>query len=400
MELTLHTEFPAHLETEWNALLDETATHVPFLRHEYLQLWWQTRGGGEWQNGELALVTARRDGKLAAAAPLFYTPDHQGQAALLLLGSIEISDYLDLLVRPPDLPVFLDALLPFLQSSRLPPFASLDLYNILDHSPTLAALKTAAERHGWEPRLQKLQHSPYIPLPGDWDQYLAGIDKKQRHEIRRKLRRIQEAPLPVRWYMVSNEATLDAEIEDFLRLMRNDPVKDAFLSPQMEEHMRMTARCAFERGCLNLSFLEIGGEKAAAYLSFDYLNRLWIYNSGINFKKFGEYSPGWVLLAYLLRWANEPDRAVRALRARKPARGVRFYARRRGLQISFRRCRSFCDAGNLDPFLILLRNAPDVEPTISGAQEHQFSVRRKTHPGVRGGVFHFLQQLPTVGVPQ
>ena len=26
-------------------------------------------------------------------------------------------------------------------------------------------------------------------LPGDWETYLAGIDKKQRHEIRRKMRR-------------------------------------------------------------------------------------------------------------------------------------------------------------------------------------------------------------------
>ena len=87
-------------------------------------------------------------------------------------------------------------------------------------------------------------------------------------------------------------------------LMSNDPDKARFLTPAMRDHMRNTARCAFEAGCLNLAFLEVGGEKAAGYMSFDYLNRLWVYNSGLD-RRFMEYSPGWVLLGYLIKWANE-----------------------------------------------------------------------------------------------
>jgi CelD/BcsL family acetyltransferase involved in cellulose biosynthesis len=30
---------------------------------------------------------------------------------------------------------------------------------------------------------------------------------------------------------------------------------------------------------------------------------LWVYNSGMN-RDFSEFSPGWVLLGYLLQWAN------------------------------------------------------------------------------------------------
>jgi CelD/BcsL family acetyltransferase involved in cellulose biosynthesis len=63
-------------------------------------------------------------------------------------------------------------------------------------------------------------------------------------------------------------------------------------------------RCAFDTGCLHLSFLEIDGRKAAGYFSFNYLNRLWIYNSGLN-RDFSELSPGWVLLGFLLKQANE-----------------------------------------------------------------------------------------------
>jgi CelD/BcsL family acetyltransferase involved in cellulose biosynthesis len=308
MELTLHRTFPDDLASEWNALLEKTATHVPFMRYEYLNLWWDTRGGGEWPDGELALVTAQQDGRLVGAAPLFYTPDWQGRPALLLVGSIEISDYLDLLVQPEDLPAFLDALLPFLKDAELPEWKALDLYNILEESPSIPALEQASEKIGWTSRTEKLQHSPYIPLPGDWDAYLSSIDKKQRHEIRRKLRRSENSLVPVEWYIVSDGDALDQHITDFMALMRMDPDKDRFLTPAMEEHMRKAANFAAEVDSLNLAFLEIDGKKAAGYLSFDFLNRLWVYNSGINWKDYSEYSLGWVLLGHLLRWANQEGR--------------------------------------------------------------------------------------------
>jgi CelD/BcsL family acetyltransferase involved in cellulose biosynthesis len=100
---------------------------------------------------------------------------------------------------------------------------------------------------------------------------------------------------------------LDAEIEAFMRLMANDADKAKFLTPAMRAHMQQTARCAFEAGCLQLAFLEVKGEKAAGYLNFDYLDKLWIYNSGLDWK-YSEYSPGWVLLANLIRNAIDAGR--------------------------------------------------------------------------------------------
>jgi len=47
MEIKLHNHFNIPAE-DWNNLLAQSITHVPFLRHEYLSVWWQTQGGGEW----------------------------------------------------------------------------------------------------------------------------------------------------------------------------------------------------------------------------------------------------------------------------------------------------------------------------------------------------------------
>jgi CelD/BcsL family acetyltransferase involved in cellulose biosynthesis len=303
MEFSISDTFHEGLEGEWNALLDNSPCHVPFTRYEYLETWWQTRGGGEWPaDTRLVLVLARREGKLAGVAPLFHATDHQGRPALLFVGSIEVSDYLDLLCPVEDLPEFCRGLLQYLPGAGLPAWESLELYNLIESSPTLPALEQAAASLGWKFQSGRLQHSPLISLPGDWETYLAGIDKKQRHEIRRKLRRAEESPVPVDWYIHSDPAALDSAMDDFMQLMARDPEKAAFLTPMMKEFMHQVTRCAFEKDCLNLAFLQVGGEKAAGYLSFQYLNRLWVYNSGLD-PAFREHSPGWVLLANLIQWA-------------------------------------------------------------------------------------------------
>jgi CelD/BcsL family acetyltransferase involved in cellulose biosynthesis len=294
------------LKPGWNALLETSTSHVPFLRYEYLRTWWETRGGGEWPDPHLAIVAARQAGQLVGIAPMFQARNPQGQPALLLLGSIEISDFLDVISPESTLLDFLVGLLPFLKGANLPEWQVLDWYNILDSSTTLPALEEAAQKLGWSFTSERLQHSPYIPLPGDWETYLSGIDKKQRHEIRRKLRRAEGGETPTRWY-ISDGKNLDQEIQAFFDLMANDPEKAEFLTPLMRQQMTDTIHCAFDEGCLQLSFLDISDQKAAAYLSFDYLDRIWVYNSGLD-RRFMEVSPGWVLLAYLLRWANENNR--------------------------------------------------------------------------------------------
>ncbi len=300
------TEIPQwdELKTEWNNLLDNSQTHVPFLRHEFLREWWDTRGGGEWETGDLLVITARDGDQLVGIAPLFLNHCKTGKLSLMFIGSFEIVDYLDFIVRPEYLEMFLRGLFTLLGTPDVPQWDQLDLYNILHESPSLPALEKVSAEFGWGYHSEVLQKSPRIFLPGDWETYLAGIDKKQRHEIRRKMRRAESGPVPVAWYVLTDQAKLEEDTQAFLDLMAQDEEKARFLTQRMREQMANTIRCAYDTGCLHLAFLTVDGVKAAAYLSFDYINHLWVYNSGIN-NSLVEYSPGWVLLGYLLKWANE-----------------------------------------------------------------------------------------------
>ncbi len=116
MDFKLHKDFSEIDISTWNALVEQSITDTPFSRYEYLSEWWKTLGGGEWKNAELVLVSASENDQLIGIAPLFIA-EYDNQQALLLIGSIEISDYLDLIVREQDLPRFLSGLIDFLASS-------------------------------------------------------------------------------------------------------------------------------------------------------------------------------------------------------------------------------------------------------------------------------------------
>lgn len=312
MKYTIHKDFSEIDKQEWNSLLTGSVSDTPFLRYEYQRVWWEQRGGGEWARAELVLVSAREDEKLIGIAPLFIS-EYDGQSALLLIGSIEISDYLDLIVRMDDHAHFVSGLLDFLASdevragSSLPGnWSGLDWYNLPDSSPTLVALKAESTQRGWTHLEEMYRPTPRIALNGDFEEYLGRVEKKQRHEIRRKMRRAEESGRGVRW-SISDMADVEAEIDSFLGLMEHDQGKAGFLHDSMRAQMRAVIRAAHENGWLWLAFLEADGQRIAAYLNFDYNNKLWGYNAGVN-RAFMELSPGWVLLGYVLQWACENKR--------------------------------------------------------------------------------------------
>lgn len=307
MEFKRYNTFDAlaSYQGEWDQLLNKCASHVPFLTFDYLKSWWATRGGGEWpQDSQLVLVAAFEGEALVGVAPLFQAENILGQPALMFVGAIEVSDFLDFIVPPQDLQPFLSGLVDFLLKEDLPHWELLDLYNILESSPTLAALEKEAAQRDWTYNRVPLQPAPYIPLPGNFDTYLAGIDKKQRHEIRRKLRNVEQDLAQGGLYFTEDAENLAGDVDAFLDMMAQDPNKREFLTNAMRQHLHNTARIAFDKGWLQLAFFTLDGNKAAANMSFKYNHRLWLYNSGWDWE-YREYSPGWILIAYLIQWASE-----------------------------------------------------------------------------------------------
>ncbi|MDF1553960.1 MAG: GNAT family N-acetyltransferase, partial [Deferrisomatales bacterium] len=147
-----------------------------------------------------------------------------------------------------------------------------------------------------------------VALPGSWDGYLERLDKKQRHELRRKLRRLQGAGAVEFRTVRSAGAGLAGAVAGFFRLFRdNREDKAAFLTPGMEAYFGAVIDAAARDGLLNLGLLELGGALAAAVLCFDHQGRTHLYNNGYS----REFAPlGVGLLSKVLSLRDSLERGV------------------------------------------------------------------------------------------
>jgi CelD/BcsL family acetyltransferase involved in cellulose biosynthesis len=296
------------LHDEWNELLARSALRVPCLRHGFLTAWWAHLGGcGEWPHGELHAVLAREGGRLVAAAALFASVDREQSPVIAFVGSDAMADYLDVLAEPECLAPFVDALLDHLASPEAPVWRSIDLFNLCDDSPTGGELLRAAAARGWKAQPSRLSDCRHIPLEANWERYLARrVEKKHRHEIRRKLRRAAETP-GLRWYFVEEPAAIAAAMGDLSLLLAENREKRDFLSPSVHAQWLDFLLAAHRGGWLRLAFLEIEGVRAAGCVAFDLHDCLWISNMGFD-PRYRGLSPGSVLLSFVLQWAISAGR--------------------------------------------------------------------------------------------
>jgi CelD/BcsL family acetyltransferase involved in cellulose biosynthesis len=281
------------LKPEWNSLLRRSYYDNLFLTWEWQSTWWKHLG-----EGGLVLLGFRggEDGRLVGIVPFFCAEDGGGRSILSLVGCRDVSDYLDLIIESGQEEAVYRALLDYLQDGA-PDWDVLDLCSIPQGSPTSAVLRDLAESQGLQTLVEVEDVCPIIPLPATWDEYLMSLDKKQRHEVRRKLRKADGAA-DTRFIIVGPDHDLDAEMHAFIDLhQKSTPEKDLFMEPRMQGFFIEVGRELQACGWLQLVFVEMDGHKAASLLNFDYGDSILVYNSGYDPHRFRHLSPGIVVTA-------------------------------------------------------------------------------------------------------
>lgn len=287
------------LQPEWNRLVQSSHADTVFSTWEWQMTWWKHLGAGE-----LWLGAARQDdGTLVGVFPCYRQTDTSGERALRLVGCADVADYLDIIVAKGRETLVYQAFLDALSNGSVPAWDIVDLCNIPEMSPTRTMLPDMARAAGFHVTVRQETVCPLIELPVTWEAYLMSLDKKQRHEIRRKLRRA-ETEAKLEWYIVDERHHLPDEMETFLhlhRLSRHD--KARFMDYRMSAFFHDLAHVMLKAGWLQLMHLKLDGQIEASLLSFDYGDAIMLYNSGYNPMGHPHLSPGIVLTAICIRHA-------------------------------------------------------------------------------------------------
>jgi CelD/BcsL family acetyltransferase involved in cellulose biosynthesis len=218
-------------------------------------------------------ITAVRDKeKLIGIAPLMV----EGEEARFI-GDPDVCDYQDFIVAPGRGKEFFETLINQLGKQGIRRF---DLNTVRADSKVLTELVAAAKSLKCEVSCNAEDVTLELDLPASWDKFLAELTGKQRHEVRRKLRRLNDAG-EINYRVVEDFERVKDEMETFLALFglsRSD--KAAFMTNQMRYYFRLLAESMATANLLKLSFLEVDGTPAAAVMCFDYNSTIYLYNNG------------------------------------------------------------------------------------------------------------------------
>ena len=166
---------------------------------------------------------------VVAVAPMARSGD-----TLSFVGNQDTVDYNDFMVKPGHEAALYHALLLSMDEQRC---NTLRLASLRQTSPTLEHLPELARERGFSVEVQEEDVASGIALPDSWDDYLGVLSKKDRHELRRKIRRLETLP-DMKWYCLQEPDQVADRLGKFIELMRlSRPDKDEWMTPGREQFL-------------------------------------------------------------------------------------------------------------------------------------------------------------------
>ena len=293
METLRTIESLESLGAEWNLLVEAMPRPSPYLLHGWLVEWWRHFGAGS----HLAVVVARRDGRLVGAAPLFVERSHGVRVARFLGGND--SALADLLLAAGE-DRSTGRLL--VEEMLRQPFDYADLFGLPEDS-------VLADSGG--PPLIKRIAAPVLVMGEGWDAaYTAKSGAKyghQRREDRRRLRRLGEIGA-VEFVVGEAREELEPFLEEAFLLhalrWRRRRDESTFGTEAGHRFERAALRRLAGDGCLRMVLMRVGGRPTAFVYFFVLDGVMIVHRLGFD-PALARYGPGRAATLDALRLASD-----------------------------------------------------------------------------------------------
>ncbi|MFC2157971.1 GNAT family N-acetyltransferase [Acidobacteriota bacterium] len=271
---------------EWQRLLESSPVNSVFLTQEWFEAWWGAFGADSFLSVFLGLDDK---GSLLGVAPFLLRGD-----TMAFLACESVTDYCDFICKGENWSEFIRVLFHFIRTNY-PKVKQIVLENIKESSPTLSIVSGLMEEGALTCRIDQVEVAPVLEIPLSYSDYQATLDRKNRHELRRKNRRAESIP-ELRLEVLQNRDEVAAFIPRFIQLHReSDEDKKTFWNRPGTRtfFLDMMERLA-HRGWVKVFNLTSRGSLVASLLTMNYGDELSLYN--ITFKRdYAPYSPGYYL---------------------------------------------------------------------------------------------------------
>ena len=262
------------VESTWSKIMTECYVNTIFITPQWQGIWWN-RFKSDIKPSIQVLTSG---GNAIGVLPLLLE-----NKEATFIGDSDLYDYMDFPIVQGYGEQFFSMAWDYLSEMG---WDTLRLESIPENSPTLEYLPEVARNNGCNVELHNSDTTPCMDLPGSWEDYLTGLRKKDRHELRRKLRRLESNSEFKQYAVEIKDESVREDMDEFFRLMalsRDD--KSDFLTQENKEFFVDLALNFSESGKYKLFFMEIDGVRVASCICFDYDGTYLLYNSGYDPEK-------------------------------------------------------------------------------------------------------------------
>ncbi len=293
------------LAPEWRALHQAAGDALPFSHPDWHEAWLRHCADAT-ATAPVFLALRAPAAEDGGAAPLMgVIPLDVGGATPRFLGDPQLSDHAGVLIARGREAVAAAALIEWLMEDLA---SSFEAWGLPADAPLRPALHAAAARSGWTAREEREASAPAVALPAAWEDYVAALPKKPRHELRRKLRNLERAGAVGFESLAAPPERVTEAVAGLLAMMRESrEAKAAFLTPAREAFFRDLAARLCAQGLARMATLTLDGRPAARVFALEGGGATMLYNSGFD-PSLSSLAVGLLSKALLVREAIERGR--------------------------------------------------------------------------------------------
>ena len=274
----------------WDQVFEKSSAPIVFLTSWWNQTWHKYIDNC----ASIEIIEIYENDNLVGIAPLSIK-----DKTIKFIGDEDLYDYRDFIVIEGKEVIFFEQLYNYLNKLS---WDKIELNSIPVKSPTLCYLPSIFEVGKNKVELFSENSTPTLLLTKNWDEYLLQLSKKHRHELKRKIKRL-ESQTNYQIHICKGAEVHELCLQNFFTLHKlSSEEKFDFWNPGRESFFKNISRQLICNEMLILHSLILDNKSVATNFILKSGESFLLYNSGFD-PSFSQYSVGLLNTAFAIKHA-------------------------------------------------------------------------------------------------
>ena len=207
----------------------------------------------------------------------YFAPLMKNKGEISFISSKDLCDYNNILISEPDISIIQSLIQDIFKDSEI---KKIFLESIPGDSQLFDYFNNL--RNELKIEIMNEDVSPFLVLPNSWEEYLSSLRKKHRHELRRKIRRLEET-VEFTSGDIYDSGEIYNNLDEFIYLHKiSSKEKENFMNENREKFFKELILNLSKENKIIYSYLKVENKTVSSSISFYLNDTRYLYNSGFD----------------------------------------------------------------------------------------------------------------------